>query len=327
MTLPFTEAQQLTQTHRCGECGDGLLMRLADRFHRSVAAKYIVVCRNDKQHHTWAPKHPNKRKLYDINRGLVEVDIMTQEEQTAIRTKVDEHQMRTRVTKAIGVGVFPKDTTQEQQIVIANIAVAYGLDPLMGELIPYQGRPFITIAGRRRLDAMAGHQPGIKFRFLSPDERDGYTEAGVMDPGDLIQVCILTLENGLAVEGIGKVTKMEREAKSSKGGSRSPVVGANPIEMCQKRAERRVREMAYGPVPVPIGMANAGVQVLQEGDESGVVETTGEIVADVSAPPKPKPDTDPHTCPHGIDLDGDVCETCDFADTPDLTDQQLGLVE
>jgi hypothetical protein len=46
---------------------------------------------------------------------------------------------------------WPKDLNKQQAIDVARVALAYGLDPFMGELIPYQGQPYVTIAGRLRL--------------------------------------------------------------------------------------------------------------------------------------------------------------------------------
>jgi len=314
MNLTAPEAQHFTLTHRCGDgnCGAPLLAPWA-----LVGGKRVhqPICSKDADHRLFVPKNFNIRKMYnpETKQHDLEVDVMSQEPVATITPRTtDMGQMQVRVQKAISTGTFPKDMTKDQQLVISNIAVGYGLDPLMGELMIYQGHPFITIAGRRRLDAVAGHKPGIKFRFLADDEYAGYLQAGVIEEGDLVQVCVLTREEGLEIEAFGKVTQAERHAKSSRGGLRSPVVAANPIEMCQKRAERRAREMAYGPVPMPERLDT--VAVLQEGDESGVIESTGEIVDAVSAPPKepiPKPENDPEQaqlCPHGMRTGVDECE-------------------
>lgn len=288
--LTTKDGEKFIQDHRCGDCGDGLLMPYRGRGGDGRPV-HEIRCRRDDAHRLFARKEWNIRKLYDLERGLVEVDIMTQKEVGAITHRVhsDEAQMRERVRRAAGIGVFPDQTTTEEQLVLANVAVIYGLDPLMGELIPYQGRPFITIAGRRRLDAVAGHQPGIKFRFLTPEEDAGYKSVGALEEGDLVQVCVLTLESDREVEAFGKVTQSERVALSNNGDRlRSPVVAANPIEMAQKRAERRAREMAYGPVPLPQGLAEP-TNILQEGDEARVVE--GVVVGRDGGGPEAPADT------------------------------------
>jgi hypothetical protein len=46
---------------------------------------------------------------------------------------------------------WPKELNRQQAVEVARVALAYGLDPFMDELIPYQGKPYVTIAGRLRL--------------------------------------------------------------------------------------------------------------------------------------------------------------------------------
>ena len=86
---------------------------------------------------------------------------------------------------------------------------------------------------------------------------------------------ILTTEWGSTVEGIGKVTKLERDS------GRQPVAKAHPIEMCQKRAEGRARLMAYGPIPLP---QRPMEDVIIEGEVVDPVEA-----AQVSPPAAPPP--------------------------------------
>ncbi len=260
------DAQGYAHTHVCGECGGWLRTPFKD-------GGYVVLCGKNRDHVGQTAKR-DTTFLLDPVRGRIEVDVMTQQEvgSTAIVQR-DEASMRNRVQKAVAIGKFPSTTTPEQQLVLANVAWAYGLDPLMGELIPYHGHPYITIDGRRRLDNDAGHKPKVcKFRFLTDDEKAGYAEAGVLIAGDLAQICMFTTEWGDEFEAFGKCTVAERESRSS------PIASANPIEMAQKRAEMRARKMAYGPVPRPAILDQSAVVALEEGDESGVVESTGEIV-------------------------------------------------
>lgn len=187
--------------------------------------------------------------------------------------------MLARVTQAQNLGLFPQRGNQGQLVLMAKCAIAYGLDPLMQEIILYQGKPFITIDGRRRLDAKAGHHPSIRFRILTTEERDFYTEAEALAKGDLAHICILTTEHGNTVEAFGRVLSKQRDVKQ-KGADFIPTVQYT-IEMSQKRAEARARRMAYGPCPRPELLD--GLIVLEEGDapEGQVVE--GEIVGHPSA--------------------------------------------
>ena len=193
--------------------------------------------------------------------------------------------MLERANQTLKAGLWPQTMNENQKALMVQVALAYGLDPLMGELVLYQGKPLVTINARRRKDVEAGHHPSIKFRFLTAEEKQGYLDAGAINEGDLIQVGILTTEWGNTVETIGKVTKAERAASSERSRDprklAHPIVTDNPIEMCQKRAEARARLMAYGPIPLP-----------QRPMEGVIIE--GELVdpgeaAHVSPPAAPPP--------------------------------------
>ena len=208
-------------------------------------------CMVNPEHDNYQRKYTGTRNLYDPERGEVEVDIMTGRE-TASLAVTDQTTALERVTQANSMGLFPDKCDAAQLHILAQVAMAYGLDPLMGEIIPYQRRPYITIAGRRRLDATAGHHPSIAFRLLKKEETEYYSGLGALEPGDIAGYCVLTTEYGATVEGFGRVLAKQRDTKQ-RGADHLPTV-QYAIEMAQKRQERRAREMAYGPVPRPAGM-------------------------------------------------------------------------
>ena len=72
---------------------------------------------------------------------------------------------------AVNIGLFPSgDKMSGQQIEnLAKLDVVYSLDPLMQEIMPYQGQPYITIIGRRRIDDRAGNHPSIRYRPMPTD--------------------------------------------------------------------------------------------------------------------------------------------------------------
>ena len=207
--------------------------------------------------------------------------------------------MLERANQTVQAGLWPQTMTPGQKALMVQVALAYGLDPLMGELVLYQGKPLITINARRRKDVEAGHHPSIKFRFLTTEERQGYLDAGAINEGDLVQVGILTTEWGNTVEGIGKVTKAERDGTSQRSrdsrGLSHPIVADNPIEMCQKRAEARVRLMAYGPIPLPQMM-------ISEIATTGIT-VEGEVLDQGDTPPARLPTATPRS---GRDLERDI---------------------
>ncbi len=263
------DAQDYVSIHVCADCGNWLLMPFVD-------GGYEFVCGQDRTHVGHTTKRDTKF-LYDpVTKRRVEYDIMTQQEEgatTAIVAK-DEKSMLRRVDHAISIGKFPGKVTSEQAMVLANVAWAYGLDPIMGELIPFHGQPYITINGRRRLDSNAGHNPSISFRFLTAEERNGYMEAEAMAEGDLVRICILTTEHGNTVEAIG--TSYKRDA-----GQNTPS-GTHRMEMADKRAETRARIMAYGPVPRP-AVIDPGVVILDDADDHNTVEGSVNAVSESEA--------------------------------------------
>lgn len=299
------DARRIADTCICG-CGKNLVIGWdgADR----TARLYTVRCLADPEHSIYQ-RPPNTRELAD---GRF-YDVVTQQPVNQALARIlpgTEEGMLKRVDEAAALAPrWARDMNQGQRRALAVTALAYGLDPLMEELILYQGKPLITIKGRRRKDAEANHNPNIRFRFLSDDEKAEYQASDSWQPGDLAGYCILTTEWGNTVEGFGKVTKAERVAQSrapnARDSRRSPIVDDNPIEMWHKRAEDRARNMAYGPVPRP---------QLPQGFE--VIEGEGRLVEELSAPnvtatatsssypgARPVPPPRPHWCPeHGKDF-------------------------
>ena len=282
------QGRALAERFRCGECSS----RLTVAWQGAPApdwgkGQWVLRCGKDPDHIT-IQRIPRTRQLYDSERGWIEVDIVTQREvgiPGALAVPQTREAMLKRADQTVQAGVWPQTMTPQQKALLVQVALAYGLDPLMGELVLFQGKPLVTINARRRKDTEAGHHPSIKFRFLTAEEKQGYLDAGAINEGDLVQVGILTTEWGSSVEGIGKVTKAEREATSERSRDprklAHPIVTDNPIEMCQKRAEARARLMAYGPIPLP-----------QRAMEGVIIE--GELVdpeeaAHVSAPAAPPP--------------------------------------
>lgn len=253
------EVLALRGTHRCADCEAGLLAPWVGNPPPDYGKGHHTLVCSKNQDHRGIIKYRGTKKLAD---GRT-YDVVTQ--QAIVPLPKTQGGMLERFKEAEAIGLWPSKMTEPQAVVLAQVALAYGLDPFMREIMPYQGSPYITISGRRRKDEDAGHYPSIRHRPLTHEEREWYEEAEVLNAGDLYGMTILTTERGNTVEAFWKVTKAERERKNDKGGLRSPVVASNPIEMGQKRGERRAREIAYGPIPMPRGLPT-NVSIAQEGD-------------------------------------------------------------
>jgi hypothetical protein len=271
-------------SHTCGDCGGRLTMPW-----RQELGDMAIVCVEDEAHATYQAKDYNTRRLARADGTKAEVNILTQRETTELAPITDEPTALAAVTKANALGLFPsKDSTPQQLELLAHVALLYRLDPNMGEIMPYQGKPYITVAGRRRLDAAAGNNVSIRFRPLTKEERDDFVAMGALNPKDVAGFCVgHNPKTNVTVEGFGRVLNTEGMGRDGKLNDHLPVA-VRRIEMMHKRSERRMREMMFGPTPVPEGL-RADVGVLQEGDEANVVETTGHVVEDASAS-SPLPD-------------------------------------
>ncbi len=286
---------QMVRTHQCGD--DGCKGRL------SVAwggfwnlDQYILRCGLNAEHSTIA-KIRRVRELYDPKTGeWIEMG-MDAVKETSLAIPTDRPGMLARVAEADAIGLFPDKASPDQKQVLAAVCLAYGLDPLLGELIPYQGRPYITINGRRRLDAQAGHNPSIKFRPLTQEEKEYYREADAFTDGDLAEFCLLTTEHGNTVEGFGRVLASEKKKTGGKGDDFLPLKN-RPIEMVHKRSEYRARLMAYGPAAAIMGTA-PGIHVI----EGEVVE--GSVVSEHRETAEP----DHHEPPKSVS-GGGLLEAC-----------------
>jgi len=102
---------------------------------------------------------------------------MAQQEVGGSLAPMTQAGMVARVQKALDVGLFPGRLTSQQRDTLAVVALLYQLDPMMEEIIPYQGKPFITIRGRRRLDARADHHPMVAG--LGKDVEGGFVVANL----------------------------------------------------------------------------------------------------------------------------------------------------
>jgi len=288
--LSDPEMRQLIQTHRCG-CGKRLIMCWGG--HYGVNA-YVVRCAM-RRDHTETQRIPRTRKLYDPDtKSFIEVDVMTQKPVgQVLAVPTTREGMIERVNHAQQAGLWPSQMTREQKAMMVQAALAYGVDPLLGEIILYQGRPYITINARRRKDAEAGHRPTITFRIPTTEEQAALERAGIFQEGDLYQCCTLATEWGNSVQAWGKVTKLERT------NGRSPVATSYPLEMAQKRAEARARLMAYGPTPLP------DIPGLAVGE---IAEDVPDVIIEGESHELPDTPEESHSLPEGDDARPDDIE-------------------
>lgn len=209
--------------------------------------------------------------------------------ETTALTKMDANQMLARINQA----KFPQELTLPQKQMMATIAISYGLDPLMGELMLYQGRPYTTVDAHYRKAQETGQLDGVETRPATKTER---TDWQIPDGDFFFRSEVFVKGCSRPFVGWGRV--YERETK---GNQFLPTV-ANPQRMAEKRAERQaLRKAFHFDLPAmaeDIGNEDAppvAAQVI-EGEPVREVDTkTGEIKPEPvkEAPPEAIKKVDP----------------------------------
>jgi hypothetical protein len=159
--------------------------------------------------------------------------------------------------------IWPKDVTANPTMerMMARICLAYGLDPLMGELIPYQGKPYVTIEGRIRKAMEHPQYRGLEARPATQEEREAFR----CGPNDHLWRCeVIRADWPKPVVGWGRVRQDEP----------SPVAKNHPQLMAEKRAKARALRDAFS-LPLPSAEDAEGYEPSRL---EYVDTTTGEIV-------------------------------------------------
>ena len=202
---------------------------------------------------------------------------------------MDENKMLQRVEMA----KFPTQLQPADKRALAQAAVTYGFDPLMGEISIYQGRPFISIDGRYRKAQETGQLDGVETRPATRQER---TDWGIPD-GDLFFHCDVWKKGcSHSFPGKGRVKKEEMQ-----GSPHLPIV-KNPQRMAEKRAEAQALRKAFH-IPLP-SIEDIGYEELEDSNiitvEGVEVDTcTGEVIEPEQ---EAKPARDPATIKNLNDL-------------------------
>src|SRR3990167_1662340 len=158
--MPITEAEMSYQDMKkavdngylCGKC-QGVLV-IAWSAEKNC---YILRCGNDITH-TGITRHDKK-----YEQKLKEVLSM---DSTALQTMTE-----TKMMERVNMARFPQELTKEDKRLLAQVAITYGFDPLMGEVTIYQGKPFVSIDGRYRKAQETGKLDGVETRPATKQER------------------------------------------------------------------------------------------------------------------------------------------------------------
>uniref|UniRef100_A0A6M3IXX1 Uncharacterized protein n=1 Tax=viral metagenome TaxID=1070528 RepID=A0A6M3IXX1_9ZZZZ len=255
--MPLTEADitheqmkdAVNKGYLCGKCGGTISIAWGG----SIGINgYILRCGNDITH-TGITRHDKKHE-----QKMKESFSM---DSTALQ-KMTETQMVERVNMAR----FPQDLTPADKKLLAQVAITYGFDPLMGEVSIYQGRPFVSIDGRYRKAQETEQLDGVETRPATKQEREDWQ----IPAGDYFFHSEVYLKGARKpFIGWGRVYMAE-----TVGGKGFKPVEKNPQRMAEKRAEAQALRKAFHiPLPSIEDIGNPDYDV----ESTAIDVTTGEI--------------------------------------------------
>ncbi len=142
----YRDMYKLSAGHLCGKCG-GFMGVAWD----TKANEYVLRCGNNPTHNTVT------RHDLEYEKQLAEVRRVQKLDSKALMV-MSEDKMLERVAMA----KFPQDLTPTEKRLLAQVAITYGFDPIMGEVTIYQGRPWVSIDGRYR-------STGYRWKYLTKE--------------------------------------------------------------------------------------------------------------------------------------------------------------
>jgi hypothetical protein len=260
----------VAEGYTCGECGE----RLAVVWGGSVGINsYVLRCHNSLEHNT-------------INRHDVEREQKIQQirEIRKLDSKSLMNMSDTQMTERINLTKFPSSVTITDKKMLVKVALTYGFDPLMGELMVYQGRPFVTIDGRYRKAQETGLLDGVNTRPATKQEKEDW---GIPPDDYYFRAEVFVKGATHPFVGWGRVRKSETAAGSTREGDNTSTykpIQNNPQRMAEKRAEAQALRKAFS-IPLPsaedIGSPDADPNIYTAPPESySVNEIEAEIVDD-----------------------------------------------
>lgn len=244
---------------RCADCGSRLVLVWGGAYGYDC---HILICGSKDLNHVTYTTHDKKREA--------EIEQIRRDRKVDSKSlmTMDEASMIQRVQTA--VAKWPQEMDARAIKLLAKVAITYGLDPLMSEVVLYQGRPFIGIDGRYRKAQETGRLMGVETRPATEEER----KAWKIPEADYFFRSTVKAKPDKASDfvaefiGWGRVRAAEMDTPASgKGGFRPLEV--NPQRMAEKRAEAQALRKAFH-IPLP--------SAEEIGSGEHIDEDTGEII-------------------------------------------------
>lgn len=240
------EMNKIIEHHRCGECGGFLVV------DNPTGECLELHCSHHPEHITLNKPVKNRDEINWQKRKRGDTPM----EDTVALQKYTPERMLARVNKA----KFPKDLTVEERKLIARLAIDYGLDPLFGEIMVFQGKPYVTIDARRRKAQETGAYDGLKTRPATVAERQAWK---IPEDDYFFHAEVFVKDSTHSFEGWGRVRAVETKpgSKAAEEALFKPIQN-NPQQMAEKRAEAQALRKAFHlPLPSAEDISTDGVVV------------------------------------------------------------------
>lgn len=171
-----------------------------------------------------------------------------------------------------------KLTDEQRRAALVAFGEHTGLRPELGELMVYQGRFYITMAGRVRNAHESGLLVGMYPQPANPFEKKN---AGYEDD-DIVWKCSVRRRGAqFPFVGWGKVTRAEIDKARGGQGSKFTPIAQHPVEMARKRAEYDALRLAF-PIDERISTQAAQFIAAAEEEAAQVAARGGALRADAA---------------------------------------------
>lgn len=145
---------------------------------------------------------------------------------------------------------FPQALQPAEKAMLAEVAISYGLDPLMGEITIYQGRPYASIDARYRKAQESKQLGGVETRPATREEREVWE---IPDGDYFMRAEVYRNDASRPFIGWGRVKPDETKPGSTRSGDTTSTykpIQSNPQRMAEKRAEAQALRKAFH-LPLP----------------------------------------------------------------------------
>lgn len=223
--MPLEEMQKVVRDgYVCGVCGGRLNIAWGGKEH-------VLRCGKDITHSTITRHDKAEEKIISQIKEARGMD------STSLQAMPESKMM-----ERIGMARFPQELTVVDKKLLAQVAITYGFDPLMGEVSIYQGRPYVSIDGRYRKAQETGRLDGVETRPANKQERADW---GIPEGDYFYRSEVYVKGASRPFVGWGRVYGAE-----TLGGKGFKPVEKNPQRMAEKRAEGQALRKAFH-IPLP----------------------------------------------------------------------------